>query len=580
MNINKSIIDQRITKIIADNLVWFSDEKIINDHTKKISKAFLMLSVASYLDIELEETFAYLTDESNDSGIDAVYIGDITDIDFTIILFQSKYYTGKKMENDANFEENAIVKILYALQLIFDNQAQITINEKLKAKIAEIQDLAYNSFLIPQVKCVMLSNGIKWNTIAQQKIDNYIQHNKYVEFDFFNHDNILNYIQSNKNIKADLKLNGKALTETLPNFKRVLVGKINVVELANLLELHGDGLLGRNIRKYLGIQKNKVNQQIKETLLSDKKENFYLYNNGLTMICNTFRENGFANDWIVKADELQIINGGQTCKTIQKTIEEYPNNDYSKAFVMIRLYEIDKEDKQIIIDMFRLYEIDKEDEQIITNIIVSTNSQSPVDLRDLKANDLIQKTLEIGMLDLGYVYKRKRENIFQSIQAISSSVAAEAILTIWRELPIVAKYKKNNLFDNYYEKIFTNINASQTIIAVLIFRFCDNQRRKENLVKMYQYLPYSNYLMATLMGKLLLKQNNLQLNELNHKNFETIKNYYEENKQSLFEKANQIMIDILKNEYETPYNQIEQTKLAAFFRKNETVVACINKINY
>jgi AIPR protein len=561
MQINKSIIDQRISKIIIDNPFWFTDDKIVNDEGKKTSRAFLMLGIAAYLDISLDEAFTCLTDEGNDAGIDAIYIGDTTDTDFNVVLFQSKYYTGKKMQNDANFEENAIVKMLFALNLIFDTNATITFNDKLKRKIAEIQSLSYNDYLIPQVKCVMLSNGIKWTSIAQQKIDNYKIQNKYTDFDFFNHDDILHYIQIGKNIKADLKLIGKAFTENLPNFKRVLVGKINVAEIANLFEKHHDNLLERNIRKYLGLSKNIINVGIKDTLLGDKKENFYLYNNGITMICSKFRENGFATDWIVKVEDLQIINGGQTCRTIQQTLKEHPNTDFSAAHVMLRLYEIDKED-----------------EQIITDITISTNSQSPVDLRDLKSNDIIQKKLETAIGDLGYMYRRKRENIFQNSDSIASSVAAEAVLTIWRQYPNIAKYKRTDLFGRYYDTIFKDINASQVIIAVLVFRYCDNQRRREALIAQYPHLPYSNYLMAMLLGQLLLKANNLRLENLTHKNFQMVKTYFEQHKEHLFDKANQIIIDILQKEYGNAYTTIELRKLAATFRKNEMITDSLKKI--
>ncbi|MDR0699524.1 MAG: hypothetical protein LBG28_09965 [Tannerella sp.] len=44
MDINKHIVDQRIRKIVADNLDRFIGE---NDERKKLSKAFVCLSVAS-----------------------------------------------------------------------------------------------------------------------------------------------------------------------------------------------------------------------------------------------------------------------------------------------------------------------------------------------------------------------------------------------------------------------------------------------------------------------------------------------------------------------------------------------------
>ena len=560
MTISKSIIDQRITKIIEDYPDFFNDERTIRDPGRKTSRAFLMLGMASYLDIDLNDAYNCVTDNGNDVGIDGVFIGNVTDIDFNVVLFQSKYHIGKKMNNDANFEENAIVKVLQALNTILDMHARNTFNEKLKIKIAEIHSLSYNDGLIPQIKCVMLSNGIKWTTIAQQKIDNYISNTVNTEFDFFNHDDILNYIQSSKSIKTDLRLSGKAMAENLPNFKRVLVGKINVVEIASLFSEHGDNLLERNIRKYLGLNKNRINNSIKETLLGDKKENFYLYNNGITMVCSKFRENGYANDWILKVEGLQIINGGQTCKTIQQTINEHPNVDYSNAYALLRLYEIDTED-----------------EQVITDITISTNSQSPVDLRDLKANDVLQKQLETSIKDLGFVYRRKRDNIFQqSPNTISSSVAAEAVLTIWRECPHIAKYKRTDLFGKLYDKIFADINGSQVIMAVLIFRYCDNQRRNNDLIQAYQHLPYSNYLMAMLLGNILLKQQNITLAQLTHKNFDAVKKYFDDNKETLFQRSNQIIMDVLEQEYGNKV--IELRKLAATFRKNETIIETLNKV--
>ena len=65
MDINKHIVDQRIRKIVADNSDVFIGE---SDDKKKLSKAFVCLSVASYLDIELEEAFGFITEGRNDAG--------------------------------------------------------------------------------------------------------------------------------------------------------------------------------------------------------------------------------------------------------------------------------------------------------------------------------------------------------------------------------------------------------------------------------------------------------------------------------------------------------------------------------
>lgn len=58
MDIAKQIIDQRINKILEDNEETFTD----NDKERNRSKAFLLLGVAAYLDIDMTEAVQYLTD--------------------------------------------------------------------------------------------------------------------------------------------------------------------------------------------------------------------------------------------------------------------------------------------------------------------------------------------------------------------------------------------------------------------------------------------------------------------------------------------------------------------------------------
>ena len=177
------------------------------------------------------------------------------------------------------------------------------------------------------------------------------------------------------------------------------------------------------------------------------------------MICEKFSYNGLQDrNWNVKIDKLQIINGGQTCKTIYQTLKNHSDIDFSQVYILVRLYEVN------------------DDEEMVQDITYATNSQNPVDFRDLKSNDEIQKLLEISAKDLGYIYKRKRDNLGNT-NVIPSTVAAEAVLAVWRKKPHLAKYKRNEFFDKYYDEIFYNLNAAQMIIAVIIFRYCDTCRK-------------------------------------------------------------------------------------------------------
>ena len=271
------------------------------------------------------------------------------------------------------------------------------------------------------------------------------------------------------------------------------------------------------------------------------------------MICKKFSFNALQEqNWMVKTDDLQIINGGQTCKTIHQTVKENPNLDFSQTYLLVRLYEVE----------------DTENPGIIQDIIYATNSQNPVDFRDLKSNDECQRILEIGAHDLGYVYKRKRDNTL-NINAIPSTVAAEAVFAVWRECPHLAKYRRNEFFDKYYSLIFDNLNAAQMVVAVLIFRYCDNNRKKESeLDGIKEHRLYSQYFLSYMIGKQILKKSGITLQKITHINFNEIKNYFEQNKELMYSKAEQAMVNILKDYFNNEsLSKIDGRTMAAAFRR-------------
>lgn len=210
---------------------------------------------------------------------------------------------------------------------------------------------------------------MKWNAAAQEAIDRAGFGNQ-VGWEYVNHDVLIGILQRIKPVDEILRLTGKAIIEDM-NFSRICIGRIPVSEIAGLLKNHGERLLERNIRRYLGLQGNRVNEGIQHTLLSSTPENFYFFNNGLTLTCNDFSYNALQNrDYQVKVENLQIVNGGQTCMTIFKTLESMESDKIPKdASVLIRLYKLPKDNQDIVLQ-----------------ITYATNSQNPVDLKDLKAN--------------------------------------------------------------------------------------------------------------------------------------------------------------------------------------------------
>lgn len=505
MNINASIIDQRVTGLVEDHPEWLPEG---NDENKKKSAAFVLLCASACLDLSLEEVSELLTDGGNDAGVDALHIGEVEDGEFLVTIFQGKYKV-KDLSGEANFPENGVEKAVNTVQVLFDPYRKVSLNPKIEPKIEEIRSLIRDAF-IPNVRVILCNNGAPWSDQAQNWIDEAkTDYGDKVDFVHFNHDSIVRVLQRSKKVDTALTLSGQAIVEDM-NYMRVLVGRVSVQEIHRLFNDHGDRLLERNIRRYLGLHTNRVNTAIHKTLCDpERSDKFYFYNNGITVVCDKFDYNAFQkSDYSVQIKNMQVINGGQTCRTIQETLSgELPELAGESAYVMIRIYQLAEDQKEFVQD-----------------ITYATNSQNPVDLRDLRSNDEWQKQLEMGIADLkqGFSYKRQREEGGSGSSVITSSVVAESVLAIWREKPHQAKFRRKEHFGKLYEDIFSDLNASQALLAVLIFRAVENERKRPAETNPPDFLPYASHYISMLVGRKLLGACNVVFNDVNHRNFNDI----------------------------------------------------------
>lgn len=550
MNINASIIDQRLEGIIQEYKEPLERALGHTDPARLKSAAFVLLSASTTLDLTLEDTIECLTEGGGDAGVDALYIGDVEDSEFQVTIFQGKY-KHKDLSGDANFPETGITTGIQIINTLFDPSKSLDMNTRLKPRIEEVRSLIRDGY-IPVVRMIMCNNGQRWNKAAQKLIDAARLSSSQVNWKHLNHDNIVHVIQTQKSVDDSIQLQGKAVIEDF-NFRRVLIGKVGIKEIAELFNRNGDQLLERNIRRYLGMNRNRVNTAIHDTLMHvDKRNDFYFFNNGITMICRKFRHNALqGEDYQLKLEGIQIINGGQTCKTIQETLSQ-PNlfENFSNTYVLLRLYELADDDKQFVQD-----------------ITYATNSQNPVDLRDLRANDERQKQLELGMKDLGYQYRRKRDDSVAKNNELTSAVVAESVLAIWRRKPFQAKFRRSELFGKLYDDIFTNLNAAQAILASLIFRMVENERKRPEQKTPPLFLPYSSHYKAMLIGEALLKKKNTDLKALTHKNYEALLADVRENFDQYQVEAQRKIQSALNNLYGE--NEISLQQLSATFRRGD-----------
>jgi hypothetical protein len=547
-SINPQLIDQRVEGVverIGDRLQ--KEVMIRNDPDKLKSAAFVSLVAQTLLELDDDEVLDGLVEGGGDFGVDAVYFGAPDDGEFQVTLIQGKYK--RTMDGDGTFPEGGLEKMFGAIRTIFNPSASYTANDRLTKRVEELRSLIREGN-IPSIRVVLCNNGRKWNPACQQRID-HSGMGDLVKWEYAGPDELIGLLRKKKDVQTKMQLTGRALVEDYA-FMRAMVGRMSVSELARLFDEHGDVLLDRNIRRYLGLTV-RVNEQIAATLKDpDQRSKFYFYNNGITIVCSKFAYNALSEkDWVVQITGLQIVNGGQTSKTIQQ-IQKEIGPEIGSAQVMVRIYELPVDD-----------------EELVQRITEATNSQSPVDLRDLRSNDAKQKFLSESIQPLGFTYRRQRFESTSGATDITSTTAAEAVLAIWRHRPHSARFASKDHFGKLYDLIFTaDLNGPQVVASVLLLRIAENKRKRPP-EGAPDFLQYGSRFIAMMMGMYLLDDLGTDLSGLTHRNFHQAREMIDAKGEEYFQRA----LDRIDQELKVVFGDVEPTlqKLSATFRRADLV---------
>lgn len=556
MDLNASLVDQRVRHLVETHRDALSggDAKIAGDEANLASRAFVALCVQALLDVPLEEAFERLTDGAHDLAIDALEVDGVRDFEFDVTLFQGKYR--KKLDGRGAFPGGDVVKVVQTVAVLFDPDKPIDPRTPLAAQVEEIRSRVRDGYL-PRVRVVLCNNGQRWVADGDAHIAAAGFPSEQVSFEHLNHERLIELLRAPRPVDDTLRLSGKDTLEGF-DFRRVVVGKMRVTELAELFERHGERLLDRNIRRYLGLRNNRVNQAIAETLRTpERRGDFYFFNNGVTFTCRQFRLNELQSvDHQVWVKDLQVINGGQTCVTIHRTLKGMDPADFANTHVMVRIYELDESDRDVI-----------------PAITYATNSQNPVDLRDLRANDDIQRNLELGLRDLGYTYLRKRGQPSEGRPTIKPAEAAEAVMAVVHGKPHIARFQSKALFGPLYETVFDGtVSPAQVAFAVEVMRRVRGARDEgatrapiHGLPDPPRWLPYGSHHIGASMGAVL------KAAKIDHRTFESCRLDFEKSFSDLYPiclDAIDLALTLDQIDVETASLQ----RLSAAFRRGEFVL--------
>lgn len=413
-----------------------------------------------------------------DRGIDAVYI-DEQKSPPEIHLFNFKYTTDVQ-KTRGFYPSNELDKILtFISQLIASDRTLLAdLNSALKAKVIEIWDLFKSSS--PTFIVHLASNYTESLTIEEdQRLQNALK--LYSDFSIQRHTQkslALRLAHKGRvSVNCNLRPIHKNLFQKDAGDIRALVIHVEATELlralseeetlrmnvlADLALVHKskvcEDAFEDNVRLYLQ-QGSKVNRNIKSTVLSDENVNFFYFNNGITITCDSFKYPTGRTAAIIELQNIQVVNGGQT---IHALFDAFHTRQESIEPVEL---------------LCRIYET--KNAELSSRIAECTNSQTPVKSRDIQSIDIVQIKLEKEFLSMGLYYERKRAQHAHQLKEkrIDAERCGQASLAFYDKLPLEAKNRKHLIFGDKYDDIFSeNTTAEKLLLPLKLFEAIEKER--------------------------------------------------------------------------------------------------------
>lgn len=368
-----------------------------------------------------------ITNGPNDGGIDFVYYDDE---ESKVVLGQCKYTENMKL-NDVISELNKMSSTVEN----FKKANTGTYNKKLKTNLQNALDRLPDESAGNVEYCIFTTSDINQNDVTNKL---HAEHNLYSK-DMVSvygvseiNSQIKELIERAKTVneyKIEIDYPHNVLQYETDNVSGIMVNMSSESLVRMYDKFKDEGLFDLNIRKYI---KNKtVDEGIKETL-DKERDNFWFYNNGLTIACSEYVMDGNK----VKLYDFSIVNGGQTTNRIGN----YKGSNTNKFYLPCKIISIKNNDQ-------KLY----------SKIAEATNSQKPINPRDLKSNSPEMKMLQRWLGKEGIYLEIKRgEKRKRNARNIKNDELGQLLLSFGYQQPGTARSSKRSIFENkpLYNKLY------------------------------------------------------------------------------------------------------------------------------
>ena len=259
-----------------------------------------------------------------------------------------------------------------------------------------------------------------------------------------NEKKLLSIAQANRNeYEAELRYQDSIEFGTIEDAEQVYVVLCDANSLLAILT-NEDGMIranmfNDNVRDYQG--DTDVNQEM-ETTLQTCPMNFVLFNNGITIVCDTLK----SKNKVLKIKNPQIVNGCQTCNSLYNVKRK--NCDLSQVQVIIKVIEATRP-------------------EVAQGIVKGTNRQNIVYEEAFETIRQYHKDLEDffnvmqtkGFSKVYYERRSKqyaRDNNVKPYQKISFRVLIQSMVAMYMNHVEIAHRHESKLINDYRNRLFVD----------------------------------------------------------------------------------------------------------------------------
>jgi len=428
--------------------------------TREETSAFLIWFLINYFRMEPQDAIDSVCDHTNDKGIDGIAVDDEEE---TVYLFQSKFSpSDTQSQGDVDLRNFIGARVWFQSEETVQNLIDSTAHHELKSLVQRTNIKEKANFSLTSVFVTNKHFNIHANeyipTIAE--LEAYDAGKLFKEYTYFADEVITTP-------PIDLSLtNQTKIDYDLGDGTTAKVYAIRAKELVKLRGVEDRTLFYKNVR--YGVGNTRVNKSIRKTILSATEHRmFFLYHNGITLVCGTFNEDPARN--CINISNYAVINGCQSMLTFYENRDRLTDN----LLVLTKIINLDVSSP------------------IVQQITFYANNQNSIGLADLRSNDSSQKATQREFSELfgnSVVYLRKRgETIPEGATAIDKDLAAQLIEAVYYGNPHNT-HLKQKLFGEEYSKIFSRrIRADKIYLAYLLY---DTVNRNSNLLDKPQIRAY------------------------------------------------------------------------------------------